>query len=387
MAEKTTIRILFLLPTYTFGGAERTSLNLLGGIDKERFRICLVTSKKIFPYFSGIDIEKFIPLEDLGIDTWYTSYARFLRDVGQVALLLKQEVPDLAFGMMHYPSSLLVFAKKRKRLPVKVIASPRGPSTEYLRHFEHSFLRKASLRWIFSFFCKHADQLVVASSGMKTECIRDYSGSPEKITVIPNSIDSGDIMKRYEEPTGIEIPPGYLLLSSCGRIEREKNMVFLLKSLAAVRKQAAIKLVVIGDGTERENLMSFAKTLHIEEDVIFTGHQTNPYKFIKKSDIYVHTCLFEGFANSIIEAMTCGIPVVATDCPYGPRDIIRNGENGYLVPMDDEGAMIKTILTLAGSRELRRAIGEQGCKRAMDFSIEKMAGSYESVFDALAKNG
>ena len=385
MSGKDTIRILFLLPTYTFGGAERTSLNLLGGIDKKRFRICLVTSRNIFTYFRHIDIEKFIPLEDIGIDTWYTTYSRFFRDVGRVASLLEQEAPDLAFGMMHYPSSLLVFAKKWRRLSVKVIASPRGPSTEYLRHFENRLLRTLFLKWIFTFFCKHAEGLVVASHGMKEECIRDYSGDPEKITVIPNSIDSDDILKRYEEPTGIEVQPGYLLLSSSGRVEREKNMSFLLKSFAAVKKQAAIRLIIIGDGTERENLMSFAKTLNIEGDVIFTGHQSNPYKFIKKSDIYVHTCLFEGFANSIIEAMACGVPVLATDCPYGPRDIIQDGENGFLIPVNDEEAMVHALLKLVNDRALRERIGAGGVERATVFSVPKMVAGYETFFNNIAQ--
>lgn len=384
MARNNTVKLLFFLPTFTFGGAERTSLNLLSGIDRDKYRICLVTSRTIFAYFEHLQPEQFIPLEDLGIASWFDTFGKFLRDIQKTALLLKREKPDLAFGMMHYPSSLLVFAKKWHRLPAKVIASPRGPSTEYLRHFEKNFFRKAYLKWIFNFFCRNADKLVVASGGMKEECIRDYSADPLKIAVIPNSIDIEDIRKRYEEPTGVEIPPGYLLLSSSGRIEREKNMPFLLKAFAVAGKQADMKLIIIGDGTERENLQRLTQTLHIQEDIIFTGHQNNPYKFIKKSDIYVHTCLFEGFANSIIEALACGVPVISIDCPYGPRDIIRNGENGSLVPIDDEKALVKAILDLAGNRELRIAMGKRGSARAMDFSIKKMVAGYEGVFDGLA---
>jgi glycosyltransferase involved in cell wall biosynthesis len=218
---------------------------------------------------------------------------------------------------------------------------------------------------------------------MKEECIRDYSADPFKIAVIPNSIDIEDIRKRYEEPTGVEIPPGYLLLSSSGRIEKEKNMSLLLKAFAAARMQTAMKLMIIGGGTEKENLRGLAQTLNIEGDVIFTGHQDNPYKFIKKSDIYVHTCLFEGFANSIIEALACGVPVISIDCPYGPRDIISNGENGFLVPMNDKEALVKAILITAGNRELRTVMGEKGYARAKDFPVKKMADGYEKVFNEL----
>ena len=383
MARKDSVKLLFFLPTYTFGGAERTSLNLLSGINRDKYSICLITSKSIFAYFEHLHPEQFIPLEDLGIASWFDTSGRFLRDIKKTALLLKREKPDLAFGMMHYPSSLLVFAKKWHRIRAKVIASPRGPSTEYLRHFEKNFFRKAYLKWIFNFFCRNADKLVVASGGMKEECIRDYSADPFKIAVIPNSIDIEDIRKRYEEPTGVEIPPGYLLLSSSGRIEKEKNMSLLLKAFAAARMQTAMKLMIIGGGTEKENLRGLAQTLNIEGDVIFTGHQDNPYKFIKKSDIYVHTCLFEGFANSIIEALACGVPVISIDCPYGPRDIISNGENGFLVPMNDKEALVKAILITAGNRELRTVMGEKGYARAKDFPVKKMADGYEKVFNEL----
>jgi glycosyltransferase involved in cell wall biosynthesis len=383
MQREDSVKLLFFLPTFTFGGAERTSLNLLNGITRDKYRICLITSKNIFPYFEHLQPEKFIPLEELGTASWFGSFGSFLRDVKKTALLLKREKPDLAFGMMHYPSSLLVFAKKLNGLPVKVIASPRGPSTEYLRHFEKNFFRKAYLKRIFKYFCRNADKLVVASGGMKEECIRDYSADPLKIAVIPNSVDIEDIRKRYDEPTGVEIPPGYLVLSSSGRLEKEKNMSLLLNAFAAARMQTKMKLIIIGGGTERENLAALAQRLNIQGDVIFTGHQNNPFKFIKKSDIYVHTCLFEGFANSIIEALACGVAVISIDCPYGPRDIISNGENGFLVPMNDEQALVKAILTTAGSHELRTVMVEKGHERADDFSVKKMADGYEKVFGEL----
>jgi glycosyltransferase involved in cell wall biosynthesis len=386
MSEKKTIKLLFLLPSFTFGGAERTSLNLLNGINRDKFKICLITSKNIFAYFEHLNLDEFIPLEDLGISTWFTTFRKFLSDISKVASLMKQKKPELVFGMMHYPSALLVFAKKWYNLPVKVVVSPRGPSTAYLHHFEEKMFRKTYLKWIFTFFCRHADWLVVASNGMREECIREYIGDPSKITVIPNSIDLDTIRQRFEEPTDIDIPPGYLLLSSSGRLEREKNLPFLLKAFSVAGKQYAMKLIIIGDGTERENLERIAQTLKIKEDIIFIGHQRNPFKFVKQSDIYIHTCLFEGFANSIIEALACGVPVITIDCPYGPRDIIKDGETGFLVPLDDEEALVKAMLDLAGNKDMRMAMGKRGTERAEEFSVQKMVDGYERVLEALTQN-
>jgi glycosyltransferase involved in cell wall biosynthesis len=374
------IKILFLLPTHVFGGAERTSQNLLKCIDKERFEICLVTSKTVFQNFQDIDITKFSPVEDLGINVWFTTLRRFLQDVKRVATLLRNEEPDIAFGMMHYPSSLLVFAKKIYRLQTKVVVSPRGPSIEYLRYFEKKFFRNRCLKGIFNFFCKYADRLIVSSQGMQEECIDHFHADPAKVSVIPNSVDFNDIMKKVEEKVDIDMREGTYLLTASGRLESEKNMSFLLRAFSEVRGRIQASLLIIGDGTERQHLERLSQGMKLDKDVVFVGYTSNPYKYIRISDLFVHTCLFEGFANSIIESMACGVPVIALDCPYGPRDIIRHEENGILVPMGNEGALADAIVRVLQDKTLRNALALKGLERAKDFSVDEMVKRYERVF-------
>lgn len=386
LVKKDKIKLLFLFPTFTFGGAERTSLNLLSGIDKTRFRICLVTSENVFQYFRHIDIEKFIPIEALGIDVWFAGLRWFMRDVSKVASLLRTEKPDLAFGMMHYPSSLLVFANKIYNLKLKVIASPRGPSIDYLQFFEQKIFRKIYLKLIFIFFCKYADGIVVASRGMKDECARHFYAYSSKIAVVPNSVDALDVKIKAEENIDMVFPAGFRLICTSGRLETAKNLPMLLKAFSVVRMREKVKLLIIGDGVERQNLEKLSHELNIAEDVIFMGHQTNPYKFIKRTDMLVHPSMSEGFANAIIEAMACGVPVVALDCNYGPRDIIKHGENGFLVPMNDEGALIDAITTLLQDRRLRDDMARRSLERAGDFSVNSMVTGYEN-FLISCRNG
>jgi glycosyltransferase involved in cell wall biosynthesis len=94
----------------------------------------------------------------------------------------------------------------------------------------------------------------------------------------------------------------------------------------------------------------------------------------------VHTCLFEGFANAIIEAMACAVPVIALDCHYGPRDIIRHRENGLLVPMNNEEALVDAVMTLLREKPLQENIAKRGLERAHDFSMTSMVQSYEKFF-------
>lgn len=375
--------MLFLLPSYTFGGAERTSLNLLSQINTDRFRVTLMTSRNLFPYFQHIDLEDLLPVDDIGIDIWFTKPKKFIQDISKIGSLLRQIKPELSFGMMHYPSSLIVFAKHMFRLNMKTVVSPRGPSVEYLKYFEQNIFRKKYLNYIFRFFCSRADGVIVASRGMLEECIAHYNVQPSCIRVIPNCVDVTDAKLSGNTDTELDIPEGYTVIATAGRLEREKNLSFLIPAFAKVRDAGTFKLVIVGDGTEKSSLQDSAMKLGVEDDVIFTGYQKNPHAIIRESDIFVHTCLFEGFANAIIEAMACRVPVVAVDCPYGPRDIITNGKNGFLISMDDQTKLVDIILKLKSDNGLRETIAKNGYQRALDFSCESMSRGYEAFLEEI----
>lgn len=383
MVRKRAVNMLFLLPSYTFGGAERTSLNLLNHLNTDRFRVTLMTSRNLFPYFQHLDLKDLLPVEDIGIDVWFTKPRKFMQDISKIASLLRQIQPELSFGMMHYPSSLLVFAKHMFHLNMKTVVSPRGPSVEYLKYFEQNIFRKKYLNYIFRFFCSRADGVIVASNGMLEECRTHYRVKPSCIRVIPNCVDLTDAKLSAKTETELDIPEGYTVIATAGRLEREKNLSFLIPVFAKVRDAGRFKLVIVGDGTEKSFLQDRVKQLRVEDDVIFTGYQKNPYAIIRQSDIFLHTCLFEGFANAIIEAMACRVPVVAVDCPYGPRDIITNAKNGFLISMDDQAKLVDIILKLTSDHTLRATIAENGYQRALDFSCEGMTQGYEDFFEKI----
>lgn len=383
-AKKDKIKLLFLLPSFTFGGAERTSVNLLSEINKDLFRINLATSKSVYKYFEHLNLDEFISIEHLGIDVWFSNCRKFIKDVKKIATLLKKQKPDIALGMMHYPSALLVFARRLYNLPVKIIVSPRGPSKEFMKYFVDKLTTKLFLQGVFTFFLKYADGIVVASTGMKEECIRHYSASHDKIAVIPNSVDIEAIAAKSTETIDIDLPQNAFLLCAVSRLEKEKNLPFLLAAFSEVIQKEKAKLLIIGDGSQRNFLESLSYKLGINTHVIFTGYQENPYKFIKQSDIFIHTCLFEGFANVIIEAMSCGVAVISIDCPYGPRDIISNGENGILVEMNNEKALSYAILKLMQDDVLRHKIAKKGLISSERFSRKVMAEGYERFFFKIA---
>lgn len=385
MADIQPVKILFFHPTHTFGGAERTALHLLKGLDTERFRVTLVTSREIAPVFSGTALQKIIYVEDLGMDIWFGRVKTIWKDVRIAARLLKAEKPDIAFGMMHYSSAILAAAKKIFRIKAKVISSPRGPSSVYLKTCFTKKSERLFLGRLFYLFCRYSDGLIVPSAGTKEDCIKNYGARRERVRVINNSIDTADIKKRCREETGLAIPADAFIISTAGRLSMEKNIPLLFNAFAVLRQTEEARLLIIGEGSEKESLRALAKKLGMADDVVFLGFQENPYKYIKRSDVFVHTCLVEGFGNIIIEAMACGVPVIATDCPYGPREIIKNNENGVLVDMDDFEALAQAIRSLLQDTGRRKDLSEKGYLRSLDFSIEKMVSAYEEFFLQVAE--
>jgi len=380
VADIRPVKILYLHPTFTFGGAERTSLNLLTGLNKDRFKVTLVTSREIASYFSGVQLEKVIYVEDIGMGVWFGGLYGLYNDIRIARRLMSEEKPDIAFGMMHYASTILALAKKLFRLKAKIISSPRGPSTHYLRSCFERKSDRLRLGLLFTLFCKWSDGLVVPSAGTKEDCVKNFGARAERVRVINNSIDADEV-GRMSLATPDPPPLGDgMVIATAGRLSMEKNMPLLLKAFSSLRSIDRVKLLVIGDGPERGKLESLSGELGIGDDTVFVGFQENPYPYLRRADLFVHTCLVEGFGNIIVEAMACGVPVVATDCPCGPREIIRDGESGILVPMDDSEALAQTIHRLLHDRGRRELLAEQGSLRARDFSIGRMVKAYEEFF-------
>ena len=141
-----------------------------------------------------------------------------------------------------------------------------------------------------------------------------------------------------------------------------------------------MSLYILGEGSERPRLEKLIQDLGLHPVVRLLGFQPNPYATMRQADVFVLSSDYEGFGNVIVEAMALGVPVIATDCPYGPREILAGGKYGVLVPPGDEQALADAILSLLRDPDARRRLGVEAKKRAEEFSVEKIVLSYERLF-------
>lgn len=226
-----------------------------------------------------------------------------------------------------------------------------------------------------------ADYFLTPSRLSLENYVKHFHVKPHRAIIIPNgvtvlSLDLQKVTTRREKL--LQTPR----IAWVGRISLEKKLDFILKSFAIFsRKQPEARLVMVGDGPYREEALQHASQFGIRDRTEWTGYRRNVIPFLLKSHLFLHACLSEEFGYTLVEAMATGLPVVAYDCPYGPREVLDGGRYGILVKTEEE--MAEAMSELLGNVEFWREISSRAFKRAQDFDIRKISEQYRETFRKL----
>lgn len=217
---------------------------------------------------------------------------------------------------------------------------------------------------------------VIANSIDTAKDISNYIKiTEEKIVVINNPLVSERLYYLSQKPIGdhhfcrLDRP----LIISIGRLVTQKNFNFLIESFLIVKKRIpSANLIILGKGPLEYELKNLAIKLNLEDSVHFLGFIENPYNFLKASDVFVLSSLFEGFGNVLVEALSVGVPIVSTDCAGGPREILDNGLYGKLVPLGDKQFMADAIIDTINNKP--KAL--QLLNRSKNYGIKSITDKY-----------
>jgi glycosyltransferase involved in cell wall biosynthesis len=232
------------------------------------------------------------------------------------------------------------------------------------------------LRWLY----RYADRIITLTEGARNDLIRNFSVPAEILHFMrSNAVVSAAAAQRLARWDG-ESGRDKDLIVSVGRLSPEKDHRTLLHAVSRLPANRPWRLAIVGEGPERAALEQLARELGIAAQVMFTGLVADPFPWMMQASVAVCSSRYEGLGNATIEALACGTPVVSTDCPYGPREILRVGRYGRLTPVGDADAMAAAIAAALDETPDRRALMQRG----LDYTAERAAAAFLQIATELA---
>jgi len=331
------MKIAFYLPRMGDGGVVRATLLLAGEFTANGHAVHLVTVQARGVMYGSLP--KGVRLVELGS-------SRTLSSIPRVAAYLRRERPD-AFVAAHYHANIAaIVAKALARGHARIVITERVAVGASL--LTERGVKGRALRLLVRKTYPRADAVVTNSLDNSAELAALFRWPPHRVHTIYNPTFAGDVPQRAAMPVDHPWfqPGGPPVILSVGRLSPQKDYPTLLRAFARVRRSLPARLVILGEGPVRPELERLSIELGVQADTALLGHAPNPYAYMAKAALFVLPSRFEGLPNVLIEAQACGVPIVSTACPTGPREILLDGEAGALVPVGDPDAMAAEIVSL-----------------------------------------
>lgn len=356
------------------GGAEKTMVQIMNGLSKEKYSIhfLVIDSPKM-----GINKDEYqnmlkshvivknlqIPLKTINYPKIFFSIIKTFYEIEPniiFSAVIKANVLSSVASVFYFKKKALVLCETNNRSKYK---------------FTHLFKIASKLA-----YNKLADAVVTVSEGLKAH-VEDFFGTKsEKIKVIYNPIDLEEIKEMSSEAIEL-VKSDRLKLISVGRLEEQKDYPTFLKALKLLKEEIDFDCIILGKGSLQEDIEKMINVYGLKDNVALLGFKANPYKYFKWADIFILHSKWEGFGNVIIEAMAVGTPVIASDCDYGPGEIIGE-EWGLLFSPGEAENLKRKIQELAAFSDKRKSFSEKGKIRAKCFANDKIISEYEKLFDS-----
>jgi len=347
-------KIYFFLPTLGTGGAEKVATQLSFFFKNEDTNFILLENKIELPYRGDIEVLGSNKPSKRGIIGKLKKLVNLYTRLKFLKISLNA---DVIISFMSLQNILNVMTKKNE----KIILSVR--SFESLARGNTYFYKI-----LIKFFYKKADAIVAVSKYAAQDLIDNFGIKKEMIHVIYNPINLKSIEKKREEDISAyqDIFQSETIVY-VATLKIGKGHDYLIKIFRELKKKNdTLKLILIGNGPLKNTWIKLAKSFNLEvcnieigdknfknSDIVFLGHQENPYKFVTQCSVFVFPSMWEGFPNVLIEAMACKVPIISSDCPSGPREIIAPDtnfskkatkieyyDNGILIPYFDKSDLL-----------------------------------------------
>lgn len=335
-------RVAIFLPSLAGGGAEKSMLRLANGLANRDLAVDLVLARASGPYLASVpDRVRVVDLKARRVLLCLPTLVRYLRS----------EHPDALLSSLDYANVIALWAGRLAVFQGKVVVNEQSTISQTARYSRQ--WRQRVMPRLVKMFYPWADSITAVSNGVADD-LRRITGLPaRRIKVICNPVVTPELREKTRDcPDHPWLKPGQPpVLLAVGRLTSMKAFPTLIRAFAQVQRTHMIRLIILGEGPDRKALETLIQELNLSEAVSLPGFVENPYAYMARASLFVLSSRGgEGLPTVMIEALFCGVPVVATDCPSGPREILADGKYGELVPMQDVPALARAInLSLEGN--------------------------------------
>ena len=366
-SSRASVDVMLVTPTLLIGGAERVFVELNDGLADMGFstHCCVLGSseQKRFALHESTSLS-FLNRKRR------SSFPRGVWSLRQEAIRVRPQVV-IASTWSANVSSVLALCRMghRPRLLLWEQVSPGG-------YFgSEGFVGKIKLRALRVLYPK-ADRVVAASRGLEHELSTSFKIPTEKLVYVPNCVDVKEVREASREAVAWTSPFETTVMA-VGRLEDQKDFPTLLAAFARVNRRG-IGLVIVGDGSRRRSLADLAHTLGLDQRCLFLGAKRNPFPYMSQATLFVMSSRFEGLPLVLLEAISLGLPVVATDCPHGPREVLEDGA-GVLVPVGEPDKMAAAMMGVLSDRDRLRELSEAATAASARYEKEQLVQGFVAI--------
>lgn len=341
------IRILFAIGEMSGGGSQRQLIGILQRLNRERFEPQLYIVSRGGELLPEVPAD--VPVHVFGerhrSKLWFYPGQAHLARVRDLASVLKEQNIDILYDRTYHMTMIAAGATKR-RPTTRVSVIVTDPKRDFETNAERfRFLKRGLLKRAY----QTADRVLAVSEGVRKTAVGHYDLAPEKTVTVHNFFDIERMDRLMEEP----LPAGEqrngnerFEIAAAGRLHPQKGFQYLLEAvhdLVHQRGRWQVKLRILGTGPLRSALEKYVVEHALKSCVSFAGYRENPLPYFRQADLFCLSSLYEGMPNALVEAMLCRVPVLATDCPSGPAEVLYGGRLGRLVPPADAKRLADAI--------------------------------------------
>lgn len=362
-------RLALFAPSFDRGGVERMLTQLARGLDGLGVPVDLVINRRSPHYLNTLpDSVRVVELSALAA-----------KPLDGAVAYLRSERPPILLSSKDDNNLLALRARRLAGVPTRVWlrAAIAESSRVAGQFFWKRWLSYRNMRRIYP----EADGVIAVSQDLARDVAHITGMALNDIRVAHNPVVTPEMLALAAQPS----PHPWLndagspVIVGIGRLARVKNFALLIEAFARVRKSRACRLLILGEGRERRDLEGLAGRLGVSAEVDLPGYVDNPYAYLARARLFVSSSLSEGSPNALTEALALGVPVVATDCLTGPREILRDGRFGPLVPVGDADALAQAML-----RTLNDPLPADFLRQAaLPYTIEGSSREYADILGLL----